>query len=101
MGCAGADLEQNVGGARALGAGRFAASGGGVRESPPERSAEASDELDSKVESKVAKESLTASASFSVSCLPCLAGGSPSVVFNQAVNRLCFYRHTSTSKSVE
>ena len=41
---------------------------------------EASDELDSQVESKVAEESLTASASFSVSCLPCLAGGSPSLV---------------------
>ena len=45
---------------------------------PPERSAEASGELDSKVESKVAEE-LTASVSFSMSCLPCLAGGSPSL----------------------
>ena len=46
----------------------------------PERSAEASGELDGTVESKVAEESLTASVSFSMCCLPCLAGGSPSLV---------------------
>ena len=46
------------------------------------------DELDSEVESKVAEESLIASASLSVSCgcLPHLAGGSPSFVLSQAVN---------------
>ena len=46
------------------------------------------DELDSEAESKVAEESLIASASLSVSCgcLPHLAGGSPSLVLSQAVN---------------
>ena len=46
------------------------------------------DELDSESESKVAEESLIASASLSVSCgcLPYLAGGSPSLVLSQAVN---------------
>ena len=43
---------------------RAAGQGGGVREGgvpPPEQNAEASGKLDSKVESKVAEESLTAS----------------------------------------
>ena len=46
------------------------------------------DEPDSEAESKVAEESLIASASLSVSCgcLPHLAGGSPSLVLSQAVN---------------
>ena len=46
------------------------------------------DELDSEAESKVAEESLIASASLSesCSCLPHLAGGSPSLVLSQAVN---------------
>ena len=45
----------------------------------------ASDELKSEAGSNVAPLAL-----FSVSCRPCLAGGSPSFVFSQEVNRLCF-----------
>ena len=59
------------------------------------------DELDSETESKVAKELVIGSTSLSVSCgcLPHLAGGSPSLILSQVVNRLCldmFYKNLHT-----